>query len=280
MTEVLSSNEIEEELVRLGAELYRSPMYAATYVLPGSDERVCVKRRKGGKSVMKQPLVVHPRNLTLGNWPEIIELLGVPNLKYKNADLHGFPVSPTGQSKTGIAFDVPAAASLKELIGLLGGTAAGPRAEYQWQAAKLELDVDPSTAELPATVQHRLVAARIGQGKFREDLLKYWGNACALTGSEVPEVLVASHIKPWAKGTNAERLDPNNGLLLVADADRLFDRGLISFTNSGQLIAKDSLSARQLGILGLSTGMCLRKVEKQHVSYLEVHRALHGFPNV
>lgn len=277
MTEVLASNEIEEELIRLGAELYRSPMYAATYVLSQSEERVCVKRSGTERPVMKQPLVIHPRHAGSSNWTAICNLLGTPNMEYRNADLHGFPVSPTGQSKTGIAFDVPSSDSLQELVGLLGGTSR--EAGYQWQAATLELDADPSTANLSPTERNRLIAARLGQGKFREDLLRYWGNACALTGCEIAEVLIASHIKAWAVGTDTERLDPHNGLLLVADADRLFDRGLISFSDTGQLLTKASLSPTQLAILGLSGDMRLRKVDRYHLIYLAAHRALHGFQN-
>lgn len=38
----------------------------------------------------------------------------------------------------------------------------------------------------------------------------------------------ASHIKPWRKCSNKERLDPQNGLLLTARINALFDCGLIS----------------------------------------------------
>ena len=277
MNEVLAANEIEDELLRLGAEIYRSPMYTATYVLLGSDEKVCVKRNKSGVAVRKQPLVIHPRHAGGGSWEEICRLLGTPNMLYKNADLHGFPVAPTGQSKTGIAFGVPNVESLHSLVALLGGRIPGTEDSYQWQAAALEVDDDPESADTSPTERSRLIAARIGQGKFREDLLRYWGNACALTGSDITEVLIASHIKPWAAGTNSERLDPHNGLLLVANADRLFDRGLISFSDAGDLLAKSSISPGQLGALGLSYDMRLRKIENTHIAYLTVHRELHGF---
>lgn len=59
-----------------------------------------------------------------------------------------------------------------------------------------------------------LVKARIGQGKFRDSLLKKFGVECVVTGINQEAFLVASHIKPWAVATNDERLDENNGLLL------------------------------------------------------------------
>lgn len=55
---------------------------------------------------------------------------------------------------------------------------------------------------------------------------------CALTGLAAPEMLVGSHIKPWRESSNEERLDPMNGLLLAAHADKLFDRYLMSFEES------------------------------------------------
>lgn len=78
-----------------------------------------------------------------------------------------------------------------------------------------------------------LVNARIGQGRFRADVTVVWNNgeACGLTGLAVPEMLVASHIKPWRDSTDTERLDPINGLLLAAHVDKLFDRHLLSFEN-------------------------------------------------
>jgi hypothetical protein len=81
------------------------------------------------------------------------------------------------------------------------------------------------------TEREVLAKARVGQGRFRADLVATWrkGEVCALTGLAVPEMLIAAHIKPWRDSTNAERLDPMNGLLLVAHADKLFDRYLMSF---------------------------------------------------
>lgn len=55
---------------------------------------------------------------------------------------------------------------------------------------------------------------RIGQGKFRVDLLDLW-DSCAITNVNVPEILKAAHIKPWKESNNFERLDPYNGLVLT-----------------------------------------------------------------
>ncbi|OWQ46629.1 hypothetical protein CDL60_14305 [Roseateles noduli] len=84
--------------------------------------------------------------------------------------------------------------------------------------------------DITPTERQVLTQARIGQGRFRADVTKLWGGTerCTLTGIALPEMLVASHIKPWRDSNDAERLDPANGLLLAAHADKLFDRYLMS----------------------------------------------------
>lgn len=80
----------------------------------------------------------------------------------------------------------------------------------------------------------QLAVQRVGQDIFRVSLMDYWASRCAVTGFEVPELLRASHIKPWSKcGTDAERLDVFNGLLLAPHLDVLFDGGWISFFTFG-----------------------------------------------
>lgn len=65
------------------------------------------------------------------------------------------------------------------------------------------------------TEAERLVVQRVGQDVFRDGLLDFWEGRCAVTGLAVPELLRASHIKPWVDwATDAERLDVFNGLLV------------------------------------------------------------------
>jgi putative restriction endonuclease len=114
------------------------------------------------------------------------------------------------------------------------------------------------------------VSARIGQGKFRLDLVEYWGK-CAVTGYSDITMLVASHIKPWSESTPAERLDKYNGLLLLPNLDRAFDNGLISFRDDGLILISSKLVAPS--DLSLSTGMKV-DLAKQHKAYLAFHRDL------
>ena len=57
--------------------------------------------------------------------------------------------------------------------------------------------------------------------------MEYWDSKCAVTGLAIPELLKASHIKPWKDSTDEERLDIFNGLLLAPHLDAAFDRGFI-----------------------------------------------------
>lgn len=88
---------------------------------------------------------------------------------------------------------------------------------------------------LPETTKKALVDARIGQGRFRTDVIKLH-KCCPITGVADSKLLIASHIKAWKAGTNEERLDPNNGLLLAPHIDKLFDRGFISFSDLGEML--------------------------------------------
>ena len=144
-------------------------------------------------------------------------------------------------------------------------------------------DDDPATNEgdfdefldlpgLTKTQKQAIVEARRGQGRFRETVLEHWG-ACAVTGCRAPELLCASHLKPWKASSNAERLDPFNGLLLVPTLDCALDRGLISFQNDGRIILSPTLAAKDRVALGLSSGMRLRRAPHiRHQAFLKYHR--------
>ena len=129
------------------------------------------------------------------------------------------------------------------------------------------------SAAVRGTEVERMMRQRIGQQIYRDALIDYWGGACAVTGIDMPEVLRASHAKPWAECTSdAERLDVFNGFLLVANLDALFDRFLISFDTQGGLLVSNVLSARQRNALGLHAALRLRWLAPEHARYLAFHR--------
>ena len=112
---------------------------------------------------------------------------------------------------------------------------------------------------IDATTKAALVSARIGQGRFRADVLRLWGNRCAVTRSVTQKAIRASHITPWRESTDEERLDPYNGLPLLANLDALFDAGLISFDPSGKMLISSQLTAAERGIFGLVGGAASQK---------------------
>ncbi|MGT2505602.1 HNH endonuclease [Cupriavidus basilensis] len=145
-----------------------------------------------------------------------------------------------------------------------------------------DVEAVQSDSSLDATTKRRLVDARLGQGRFRSRLEDHWDAGCAVTGIQVRAVLRASHIEPWAKSDNTARLDPHNGLLLVANLDCLFDRGLISFGDNGALLIGATLQGAPAEALGLSNLVGLRNGGSLHLTnerrqYLARHRAAHGF---
>ena len=128
---------------------------------------------------------------------------------------------------------------------------------------------DFSSAGMPTT---RLAETtlRVGQDIFRSKLLSYWG-CCAVTGCDVSQILIASHIVPWSEASNQERMDVYNGLLLTPNVDRLFDQYLISFDESGLIQIAPSLLTASLIAWGIDSQLKLDKVAPEHIPYLKRH---------
>jgi putative restriction endonuclease len=139
----------------------------------------------------------------------------------------------------------------------------------------LEQRFENAMQEIGSTEREATVKQRVGQGLFREGLMTLWGGKCAITGLDVPEMLRASHAKPWADSTDAERLDVFNGLLLAAHWDAAFDAGLVTVETNGALRASPRLSASALQVLGGATGFAAItiKLHPQHAPYLDWHRS-------
>ncbi len=132
------------------------------------------------------------------------------------------------------------------------------------------ISADDNLAE---TEREALVRARLGQGRFRRELLGI-EKSCRVTGVNEPRHLVASHTKPWRDCSNEERLDPENGFMLTPTIDHLFDKGFISFENSGQLIVSpvaDSTSLTRMGMDARSLPNVGQFTNGQK-HYLEWHR--------
>ena len=91
--------------------------------------------------------------------------------------------------------------------------------------------------------RERIVKTRINQRFFREALLSSYNSSCCITGINLSELLIASHIKPWSISDPAtERVNPSNGLLLNAFHDKAFDKGIISINTSYEILVTARLS--------------------------------------
>ena len=90
-------------------------------------------------------------------------------------------------------------------------------------------DLLKGTENLKGETKLREVKTRVNQNIFRQITLANYSCKCAITGIDIPEFLVASHILPWSKHEE-ERLNPQNGLCLNTLHDKAFDKGFITIT--------------------------------------------------
>ena len=132
--------------------------------------------------------------------------------------------------------------------------------------------------EIDDSERMELKRARVGQGKFRKNTIEFWGGIekCAVTGLQLPPLLNASHIKPWNECTSKlEKLNGNNGIMLCAHLDRLFDRFLIGFQGSSKpniraLVCSPKLKDKfpLLSQIGITTSL---KLDLTYVKFAEQH---------
>ena len=127
------------------------------------------------------------------------------------------------------------------------------------------------------TTVERMVKARVGQQQFKRQVLAECDSTCAFTLIRDPGLLIAGHIKPWAKSNDIEKLDPKNGLVFTPTYDRLFNNGLISFTEQCALIISPLLSKETSTRLHIHPNMELDipmygPSNRPRREYMEYHR--------
>ncbi len=122
------------------------------------------------------------------------------------------------------------------------------------------------------TERQGLVTSRVGQGAYRKRIIHRWEYQCAVTGFDKLDVLIASHILPWSKATDEERLDVDNGLLLSPTYDALFDRHLISFENNGKIILSSAIEKKAYQKIGVSGNEKILDLSVHNFRYLEQHQ--------
>lgn len=100
------------------------------------------------------------------------------------------------------------------------------------------LDVDEMNYSSDDKV--RLVKTRVNQNFFRSAVLSAYNHTCAITGIKIFDLLVASHIVPWAKDKE-NRLNPHNGICLNSIHDKAFDKGYITINKNNRLVISNKL---------------------------------------
>ena len=121
-----------------------------------------------------------------------------------------------------------------------------------------EADLAAELAELPTVIAgtevERMIRQRVGQNKFRDALMDYWGGACAVTGVAVSEVLRASVVMPFMFATSIAphaRSAVNSLLRMI-----FMNRGLQEECESRQAAARRRRGFDLLDATGCCTPRC------------------------
>jgi hypothetical protein len=128
---------------------------------------------------------------------------------------------------------------------------------------------DKADADLrPSEILREIWARGPQHREFRKALEMRWKSACSVHGVQCNGQLRASHIVAWRLSEEL-RGDVDNGLLLSVPLDSLFDCGLISFSNAGEMLLSRKLHHETKLHFGLQPG---QRVDWSHLTELERNR--------
>lgn len=119
--------------------------------------------------------------------------------------------------------------------------------------------------------------------RLAEEMMNYTTNEyevfCPLTYISVNyenagTLFRASHIKRYADCSNQEKFDLNNGILMCANADALFDKHLITINNDGEIVFSELIKNDRVLINKLLLTQPVFKdiLNDERLHYLEEHR--------
>ncbi len=187
------------------------------------------------------------------------------------------PIRPNGVGNQIYLAKIPAVMA-DALFRIAGDTA---KAIEQDLSSDIKYDIPTDETEVEAEVQMRtdigptqktqIINSRRGQGVFKANV-RLIETACRVTGVNNPRHLIASHIKPWSKSDDIEKLSGFNGLLLSPHIDHLFDKGLISFENSGKLILSKQFDQTVLDKWSIDKSMNVGSFKPEQIQFLDFHR--------
>jgi putative restriction endonuclease len=107
-------------------------------------------------------------------------------------------------------------------------------ARLKGESIEQSAGLDTATLPKDGKMRQRMIKVRVNQNFFRSAVLAAYNSRCCITGLPVAELLVASHIIPWAKDEK-NRMNPANALCLNLLHDKAFDRGLITISTDYRL---------------------------------------------
>lgn len=186
------------------------------------------------------------------------------------------PLQSNGNGNQGVYLAEVSERFADVLIGKLGpqssnvlhqeGTEEADLADAEAQEALMgRTDIGPTQIK-------QLVSARRGQGIFRANV-RLNETSCRITGISEQKLLTASHIKPWRDSNDQEKLDGCNGLLLSPHADKLFDKGYISFNDDGTVVLGKKLPQDVWNIWFPNGQLMAKPFNQNQQAYLAYHRA-------
>ena len=187
------------------------------------------------------------------------------------------PLQESGDGLQSVYLAEVPASMAQVLIELIGAEYQIVLKELQGEADESEIVEEQQEAsirgrtDIGATAIEQLVKSRRGQGVFKANV-RLNEKGCRVTGVTDPQHLRASHIKPWKDSSDEEKLNGCNGLLLAPHIDHLFDRGLISFSDNGDLLVSAQLDRAVLAKWGVPEVLNVGVFNADQAAFLDYHR--------
>lgn len=100
------------------------------------------------------------------------------------------------------------------------------------------------TKDLKGENKIREVKTRVNQNFFKQVVIANYSGKCVITGIDIPDLLIASHIIPWSKNED-ERLNPENGIYFSVLYDKAFDKGYITITEKYEVLISAALKKKE-----------------------------------
>ncbi len=113
-------------------------------------------------------------------------------------------------------------------------------------------------------------AARKGQEKYREQIFDRY-SYCVVTHVTDPNLLIACHIKEYAKCNQVEMYDKYNGLTMTPTIHTLFDTGYLTFDETGNMVLSDFFRNNDRRCLNLMGRTIRINLDNEMLPYLKWH---------